>query len=245
MDFSTPLQFPYWAPADTIPAPLPTFNEIVSTGSIIRRSTVYPERCLALHHHGEHPGADLHKLNPVLSNSQRSGILSRLAGQVNELRQLGDTGYFGALSRRPFEASYLAGSGPFDSLNDFMDAFLDRRGFMVDERSPRPLVEGRNRFRASLIQALHGSERPVFTHGDNHTRNIMIRENGTPVLIDWEMSGWYPAFWEYFRMASLHLEQLTLLSSLLEARYPPVLQLLGDFHQTWDRLRNEHGNTNM
>jgi hypothetical protein len=25
----------------------------------------------------------------------------------------------------------------------------------------------------------------------------MLRNDGTPVIIDWEESGWYPSFWEY------------------------------------------------
>jgi Phosphotransferase enzyme family len=37
------------------------------------------------------------------------------------------------------------------------------------------------------------------THGDLHPSNIVITESGPPkvvALIDWEQSGWLPAYWE-------------------------------------------------
>lgn len=54
------------------------------------------------------------------------------------------------------------------------------------------------------------SHRPVLTHGDLHKRNVLVVEkedkselNGGQrklevVLLDWEMAGWLPEFWEYF-----------------------------------------------
>ncbi|KAJ9636933.1 hypothetical protein H2204_005079 [Knufia peltigerae] len=38
---------------------------------------------------------------------------------------------------------------------------------------------------------------PVFTHGDLNPFNILLRGDQVVGLIDWEMSGWYPNYWEY------------------------------------------------
>ena len=40
----------------------------------------------------------------------------------------------------------------------------------------------------------HGS---VFTYGDFQRENVLVKPDGTLVLIGWEAAGWYPEFWEY------------------------------------------------
>ncbi|KIJ64527.1 hypothetical protein HYDPIDRAFT_90443, partial [Hydnomerulius pinastri MD-312] len=42
--------------------------------------------------------------------------------------------------------------------------------------------------------------RIVFTHGDIDPRNILVDDQDIVVaLIDWEMSGWMPEYWEYLK----------------------------------------------
>lgn len=38
---------------------------------------------------------------------------------------------------------------------------------------------------------------PVFTHGDLHPFNILVRHGKIVAIIDWEFSGWYHSYWEY------------------------------------------------
>lgn len=46
---------------------------------------------------------------------------------------------------------------------------------------------------------------PRITHGDFQRKNIVLRSVGDTesdvdlVLLDWELSGWYPSYWEYSR----------------------------------------------
>ena len=35
------------------------------------------------------------------------------------------------------------------------------------------------------------------THGDFNSQNIIVRNNKIAGIIDWEMAGWYPDYWEY------------------------------------------------
>lgn len=37
----------------------------------------------------------------------------------------------------------------------------------------------------------------VFTHGDLRPRNIMAKDGNITGIIDWELSGWYPEYWEF------------------------------------------------
>jgi thiamine kinase-like enzyme len=41
--------------------------------------------------------------------------------------------------------------------------------------------------------------RTVLTHGDLVPRNIIVRKDRIAVIIDWEMAGWFPEYWEYTR----------------------------------------------
>lgn len=38
---------------------------------------------------------------------------------------------------------------------------------------------------------------PVFTHADLNPFNILVEDGKVVGIIDWESSGWYPAYWEY------------------------------------------------
>ena len=42
-----------------------------------------------------------------------------------------------------------------------------------------------------------------FTHADVHPTNVIVSASGQPrvlALIDWGQSGWYPDYWEFFKM---------------------------------------------
>ncbi|KAL2179727.1 kinase-like domain-containing protein [Thermothelomyces heterothallicus CBS 202.75] len=79
-------------------------------------------------------------------------------------------------------------------------------------RTPRPWI-------TMLRSGMRNDHRLVMTHGDLHPRNIMVRwesgdEDGANLdrgeekriritaLIDWEMSGWYPEYWEFVKALS-------------------------------------------
>ncbi|KAF5353135.1 hypothetical protein D9758_008779 [Tetrapyrgos nigripes] len=53
-----------------------------------------------------------------------------------------------------------------------------------------------------LRKVIRDDHHVVFTHGNLERRNIMVRVNGTGddevevVILDWELAGWRPAFWE-------------------------------------------------
>jgi hypothetical protein len=60
-----------------------------------------------------------------------------------------------------------------------------------------------------LYQVIIRGHKSVFTHGDLHPGNLILREDKTAVIIDWERSGWYPSFWEYCKtMDILYYEVL-------------------------------------
>ena len=44
----------------------------------------------------------------------------------------------------------------------------------------------------------------VFTHGDVSLSNILVREGKVVGIVDWEMAGWYPCYWEYTTAINTH-----------------------------------------
>ncbi|KAI1667871.1 Phosphotransferase enzyme family protein [Pyrenophora tritici-repentis] len=39
----------------------------------------------------------------------------------------------------------------------------------------------------------------VFTHGDLKPNNIIVKDGRMTAIIDWEMLGWYPEYWEFVK----------------------------------------------
>lgn len=48
-----------------------------------------------------------------------------------------------------------------------------------------------------LDQADPAWDRPVFTHGDLNSMNILVEDGHVSAVLDWETAGWYPKYWEY------------------------------------------------
>ena len=54
------------------------------------------------------------------------------------------------------------------------------------------------RYADSLLSMLPQSKVSLFTHGDVAPRNIMVdKDYRITGIIDWELAGWYPEYWEY------------------------------------------------
>jgi len=41
------------------------------------------------------------------------------------------------------------------------------------------------------------NHRICFTHGDASSLNVLVKKGKVVALIDFELSGWYPEYWEY------------------------------------------------
>jgi aminoglycoside phosphotransferase (APT) family kinase protein len=53
----------------------------------------------------------------------------------------------------------------------------------------------------SLVGAMpsHQHEKPVMTHGDLVPRNILVKYGCVVAIVDWEMAGFYPPYWEHVK----------------------------------------------
>ncbi|OGM39318.1 hypothetical protein ABOM_012027 [Aspergillus bombycis] len=96
--------------------------------------------------------------------------------------------------------------GPFSGEPAFVAGLVGNYRALV-ERNKRP--DYKARFYEKYIPRVLQGHRPTLTHGDVQQKNIMVVENTSRqndqggrsfdvVLVDWENSGWFPDFWEYF-----------------------------------------------
>ncbi|RMD41868.1 hypothetical protein DV735_g3284, partial [Chaetothyriales sp. CBS 134920] len=132
-----------------------------------------------------------------LSEEDRTAICSQLRPMIAALRTIKQSPgeeFIGSITRgklldRIFEGLHV---GPFESTSALNDFFTQRNWGQPPKQPPEDLYEMRSGLPDDAI---------TFTHSDLHRSNIMVTAEGQPprvlAIIDWQQSGWYPAYWEY------------------------------------------------
>ncbi|KAI1266258.1 kinase-like protein [Xylariaceae sp. FL1019] len=149
-----------------------------------------------------------------------TSIGRQLREQVNQLRSIPSPGYYGSIGGRPALRRHQdeKGTGPYTDVVDFIKRVfdIDYPPALYDDH----IDEVKDRYVKKLMEMPSAVERPVFTHGDIYDGNIMVKEDGTPVLIDYGFSAFLPPYWEYMIQEDLDEE-----IPFLEERYPQILEL--------------------
>ncbi|PLB48405.1 hypothetical protein P170DRAFT_360632, partial [Aspergillus steynii IBT 23096] len=144
-------------------------------------------------------GQTLEQAWDIMEPSERVTICHELRTIYKHLCRLqqdpSDT-FVGNISRGPLydralHENFMHEAGPFTTVKDFHNwfTFLHRRP-MADPYSV-PIEPFRHELPDSCAIK--------FTHGDLHRSNIIVtsqRPYRTLAIIDWEQSGWLPAYWE-------------------------------------------------
>jgi aminoglycoside phosphotransferase (APT) family kinase protein len=132
------------------------------------------------------------------TEESKKKIFEQLSGMIEQLRKLPPPDGFvgvanvdgGAIydSRLPKQLEW----GPFDSISKFHSALLDDIDFTATSASAFPDLQ-------ELVEFYNDQPwpKPVFTHGDLSSLNILCKEDRVVGIIDWETAGWYPDYWEY------------------------------------------------
>ncbi|PLB43658.1 kinase-like protein [Aspergillus steynii IBT 23096] len=146
------------------------------------------------------------------SSTEQEDIIQQLHSYVKQLREIkGD--FIGGIDESPcrdgiFEAGYgdyrQYSYGPYSSEQSFnegmVQALRDRLHPKTLERNDDPesvFFTGEYTL-YQTVRALKDHE-IVFTHADLHPGNIIVRSDGTPVILDWGLAGFWPAYWEFYR----------------------------------------------
>lgn len=146
------------------------------------------------------------------SLAEHNRVLDSLQDYVKQMREItGD--FIGALDRSScrdgiFEAGYgdytRYSYGPYPSEESFNEGIIQA---LRDRLAPK-VLERKDDFESTffnseytLYQTVRGlqNHKIVFTHGDLHPGNILVRADGTVVLLDWGLAGFWPEYWEFYR----------------------------------------------
>lgn len=80
--------------------------------------------------------------------------------------------------------------GPFEDIKDF-HRWL---------RRPAEEVQPGHHAEINELITMHETTEwglPVFTHGDLSSLNVLVEGDKVTGIVDWEIAGWYPSYWEY------------------------------------------------
>lgn len=138
------------------------------------------------------PGEPLSKAWPKLSTDEKERIAKQTAEYLQQLRKL-QSDSIQSLGGRPVFSNFLFKDkdselphGPLASDDDLWDDM--ERG--LKETIPEAV---RMRLRHCMPSAMPYT----FTHGDLTNVNIIVENGSLTGIIDWEMSGYFPVWWEY------------------------------------------------
>ncbi|UZP36691.1 hypothetical protein NXS19_004507 [Fusarium pseudograminearum] len=159
-----------------------------------------------------------------LTVSEKEGVCEELKTMVNKishLRQAPGNEFIGSINRGSLEDMIFTGTnfppvGPFSSITELHDCMSNMFKWPAKARQPDiDLANVLDPYRDLLPDdcAIH------FTHADLNPVNIMVSKDSpcrVMAIIDWEQSGWYPAYWEFFKA-----EMTTKLGSEWRAEYLP------------------------
>ncbi|KAF4169708.1 hypothetical protein CNMCM6936_006867 [Aspergillus lentulus] len=115
--------------------------------------------------------------------------------------------------------------GPFATVKEFHDWFT----FLCRRRMPDPYSVPIEPYRYELPDDCAIK----FTHGDLHRSNIVIsssRPYRTLAIVDWEQSGWFPAYWE-----ARKAQYTAWMTEEWTTTYLPIiLDMYADTLESWD-----------
>jgi aminoglycoside phosphotransferase (APT) family kinase protein len=127
------------------------------------------------------------------SETSKAKLLAQLRDMIKQLRKIPPPNDCGVsnVDGGPIVDGRLDGPtvyhGPFRDVQEF-HRYL-RKDFPHD---PNGFAEVNK-----MVEA-HEADWPLrFTHGDLSSSNILVKGDRIVGIVDWEISGWYPEYWEY------------------------------------------------
>ena len=154
-------------------------------------------------------GKLLNRYSDSATDAQRENVIMQLKDYVDQLRQIKGQ-FIGSVDSSPcqdavFEWDHQAKLheyGPFDSQSAFNEGIVKALEITVPLggviQDPESSAYNKTWMLKQLVRSFKSHEM-VLTHGDLRADNIIIRHDGAVTLIDWELAGFWPEYWEFYR----------------------------------------------
>ena len=138
--------------------------------------------------------------DPEFTEADKATICQELKEMISLIREQpreSNEEFIGSITRGPLLDRVFyerPAAGPFENLDSF---------YAWMEWLPQRFLDASQKYRDPYLERMPTDSAIVLTHADVHPTNIMVPASGPPrilALIDWGQSGWYPDWWEYFKM---------------------------------------------
>ncbi|KAI1273332.1 kinase-like protein [Xylaria sp. FL0933] len=138
-------------------------------------------------------GVELEEAWDTYSATEKESVITQLRGYMKELRQLKGT-FIGAVDGSWCDDHFFdddrGGYGPFVNEEQFNSGII------------KALKQGRSHYTdvvmtCDIIREIWKGHEIVFTHNDFAPRNILVQGSKVVAILDWELAGYYPDYWEY------------------------------------------------
>lgn len=124
---------------------------------------------------------------------QKQQVLEQLRNFMSQLRNMKEN-FIGSVDGTACEdqlfSEDIGAYGPYKDESEFNDGIITA---LKDT-----LTSGWVDKVCDMVIALKGHD-IVMTHGDLSPRNIIVQGTKVVAILDWEMSGFYPEYWEYVK----------------------------------------------
>jgi aminoglycoside phosphotransferase (APT) family kinase protein len=132
---------------------------------------------------------------PDMSSDEKSRVAYQLRDIVDQMRSIKPpTDYIGGCGGANITDArdYTTYSVPACTGEDGFNQYLASSLF---ERIPPPIKKAM----LDRLQKDMAGHKIMFSHCDLAPRNIIVKDGNIVGLIDWELAGWYPEYWEYVK----------------------------------------------
>ena len=164
-----------------------------------------------------------------LSDAEKKAIVSSIASYVDEMRALEPPD--------GFAVGTVHGGRPKDVLgripHSITEAFNTVADFHGRLRGNVALEECAEIFGQDVYDCHQRDYRTVFAHADLNPRNVILDRNKVPVIIDWELSGWWPEYWEYTKCFFSYFTDLPGWLFLVDQTFQTYTQALNAERAMW------------
>ena len=157
------------------------------------------------------PGISLGIVWPSLTEANKYSVVRQLRCIFDQIRALPSPGFYSSVNQGHVPHRYFfsrekdpAVTGPFQTEEEFGRAIALCSKIMWGETNHHSFLSD---YLARHLPSALRNHLPTFTHGGFHRENILVRkvvnsvtneeEYEVTALVDWEMAGWYPSYWEY------------------------------------------------
>lgn len=133
-------------------------------------------------------GDTLEKVIGKISDSEKESIINQLGKYIYEMREH-NFKFICSINNNPCNELFVDDNlfGPFNTLEEFNNYRIEK--LIIDDKIFEDYLNKSKKFKTNFI----------LSHNDIGPYNIIVKNNKIVSILDWELSGFYPDYWEYNR----------------------------------------------